>query len=134
MYGRKQEGIFLDTESVVCQIYNDQDVMFGMYGEGDGIYGEMAMEWEELGGKEVPRLKVYDDAWEVLASFQDLLQKLAEVDNQNITQGQFVEILNGCGFEDLTPYNSPYENAPLLNERQELQKRIDEIDEELNAD
>ena len=129
-----KRGFYWIQKAWYAKSINDQHIMFGMYGEGDGIYGEMAMEWEELGGKEVPKLKVYDDGWEVLASFQDLLQRLAEVDNQNITQGQFVEILNGCGFEDLTPYNSPYENAPLLNERQELQERIDEIDEELNAD
>jgi len=129
-----KRGFFWTEKAWYAKSINDQDVMFGMYGDGDGLYGEMAMEWEELGGKEVPKLQVYNDGWEVLASFQDLLQRLAGVNGENITQGQFVEILKGCGFEDLTPYNSPYENAPLLNERQELQKRIDEIDEELNAD
>ena len=129
-----KRGFFWTEKAWYAKSINDQDVMFGMYGDGDGLYGEMAMEWEELGGKEVPKLQVYNDGWEVLVSFQDLLQRLAGVNGENITQGQFVEILKGCGFEDLTPYNSPYENAPLLNERQELQKRIDEIDEELNAD
>jgi len=132
--GECTRGFYWTQEAWYAKTTDDQDITFGMYETDNGTDGEMSMVWEELGDNQVPRLKIYNDAWKVLGSFQDLLQKLAEVDDENITQGQFVGILRECGFEDLTPYKSPYKNAPLLDERNKLQKRIDEIDEELNAD
>jgi len=85
------------------------DIMFGLYdGEFGGTSGEMAMAWEEVGGESTPQLRAYCDSWKVLATFTDLLQKMGEVDNQDITQEQFVYILLDCGFADLTPYESPY--------------------------
>lgn len=59
------------------------------------------MRWLELSGQMTPRLHAYDDAWRVLASFSDdLLQRLAEVDDKNISPEQFIEILKSCGFVD----------------------------------
>lgn len=82
----------------------EKEIGFGLYYINDGCAGEMVMEWENLGGKNVPRFHVYDDGWKALASFTDLIQKLGEVDDENITQEQFVEILLSCGFTDMTPY------------------------------
>jgi len=34
---------------------------------------------------------------------------MGEVDSEDITDEQFVEMLLSCGFKDLTKYESPYE-------------------------
>lgn len=80
------------------------DIMFGMYApDRGGTSGEMVMRWKTFGdGKQVPQLRVYDDAWKVLATFKDVLDELAKVDNKNITQEEFVYLLTKCGFEDFT--------------------------------
>ena len=74
-----------------------------------GTSGEMFIRWEQVGNKRHPQLQVFDDAWSALALFGDLLQKMSEVDNHNISEASFVELLKSCGFEDMTPYDSPYE-------------------------
>ena len=79
------------------------EVMFGFYHKDGGTTGEMSMRWKELGGKEVPKLEVFDDGWHALNEFKDVIQKLADVDNLNINPEQFCEILLDCGFENLTP-------------------------------
>jgi hypothetical protein len=87
------------------------EVNFGLYYRNDGTIGEMSMRWKELGGKLVPRLCVFSDAWKTLASFKDLLDELSNVDNKNISDAEFVEIIKKCGFEDLTKYYDPEEAA-----------------------
>lgn len=81
-----------------------KSISFGMYFPGGGSSGEMRMVWEELAGKETPRLKAYDDSWSALALFTDLIQKMGQADNQDITQDQFIRMIKECGFEDLTQY------------------------------
>lgn len=75
---------------------------FGMYHRDGGTTGEMQMVFEELVVRVVPRLKCYDDGWSALASFTDLIARMGEVDNDNITPDQFREMLLECGFADLT--------------------------------
>lgn len=65
------------------------------------------MEWTELGGMDVPQLRVYDDGWEVLAGFTDLLAEMAEVSDDNITPKLFCEMLIRCGFKDSTLRDDP---------------------------
>jgi hypothetical protein len=87
------------------------EVNFGLYYRHDGTTGEMSMKWEKLGGELVPRLCIFSDAWKTLASFKDLLDELSNVDNKNISDAEFVEIIKKCGFEDLTKYYNPEEAA-----------------------
>lgn len=80
-------------------------ITFGMYYKNDGTPGEMSMKWHNLKGSTlIPKLEVFDDSWKVLASFTDVIQKLGEHDDENITEEQFVQILLECGFTDLTKY------------------------------
>ncbi|MFC1839805.1 hypothetical protein ACFL1N_09505 [Thermodesulfobacteriota bacterium] len=90
----------------------DHTIRFGMFPEdGEGTYGEMCMAWVDIDKEKlVPRLQVFSDAWNMLYTFHDLLKELAKVDNEDISQKQFIEILQKCGFKDLTSYESPYEN------------------------
>jgi len=82
------------------------EVMFGMYHPDGGTSGEMAMEWINLGVSypSVAQLKSFEDSWGVLALFNDLILKLSEFDSKNIQEEEFIEILNKCGFKDLTQY------------------------------
>ncbi len=86
-------------------------VMFGMYLKGDGTDGEMEMEWIELQGKLVPRLKCFEDSWEQLASFSDLIESLGKIDGDCIQEEEFCLLLKKHGFQDFTSYKDPYEDA-----------------------
>ncbi len=91
-------------------------IIFGIYNpKENGPSGEMAIVWETLGNTPIPQLKIFDDAWAVLKSFPDLIDKLAEVDNKNISQKQFIEILLECGFKDSTEYENPEKDTKKMN-------------------
>ena len=76
-------------------------IVFGIYRKEGGTAGEMSMRWSDLGLDSVPYLHCYDDAWNILPEFSDLIAKMAEVNNKNITQDQFIDILLSCGFVDM---------------------------------
>lgn len=88
-------------------------VYFGMYDiENGGTSGEMSMKWIDLGKHGIaltPQLQSFSDSWSALSLFGDLISSLGEVDSQDITQEEFVEMLLNHGFVDVTPYESPYE-------------------------
>jgi hypothetical protein len=87
--------------------YTD-DVTFGMFAIEGGTTGEMAVRWQELGGKSVPQLRVFDDGWSALATFTDLIVELGKFDDRNITPKDFCALLIRLGFEDQTPRQNPY--------------------------
>jgi len=80
-------------------------VMFGIYGINEGTKGEMSMNWEMISDKLVPRLKVYCDALEVLASFKDVIDYLGKFNNYDFTEEEFCTYLDDCGFIDITSYD-----------------------------
>lgn len=83
------------------------EVMIGFYGpDGDqGTSGEFAVRWKMIGGKLTPKLEVYNDAWEALTHFYDLLAEMAS-DPENPTPAEFCELLKRLGLKDLTPRES----------------------------
>lgn len=81
-------------------------VHFGMYHPHGGTSGEMTMQWLMLAGELVPELCCFSDGWSALSLFTDLISELANFDDVNITEAEFVEILDKCGFKDLTPYTN----------------------------
>ena len=90
-------------KSSLCE--GEVDVVhFGLYAvqDGGGTSGEMSVTWTLLGGKVVPQLTVFDDAWDALAQFSDLLSEMAKVDNQQVSAAQFCDMLRRCGFLDIT--------------------------------
>ena len=84
------------------------EVMIGFYGpDGDqGTSGEFAVKWEHLGGKLTPQLCVYDDAWDALTHFSDLLAEMAKLDKMSPSPAEFCELLKRLGMKDLTPRDS----------------------------
>jgi hypothetical protein len=96
------------------------EISFGMYYDGETTdemdTGEMFIRWHDIGDKKmVPRLEAFDDGWFLLHEFSDVLEKLAEVNDQNISQEQFVEILLSCGFKDITAYKNPQSKTVHLS-------------------
>jgi len=87
------------------------DVNFGFYSPRGGTSGEMSVCWHNLGEKweggnkvihVAPRLECYNDAWHALAQFKDVIDAMAEVDDQDITPQEFCHLLERCGFVDAT--------------------------------
>ena len=83
-------------------------VHFGMYHSDGSTSGEMAMEWTELPGAWVPELRVFDDGWNALSLFPDLIERLGDLDDENISDDDFVNLLLELGFEDITEYEDPH--------------------------
>lgn len=82
------------VDSVAIGFYEDN-------GES-GTTGEFAVTWNMLGNKLVPFLKVYDDAWDALAFFSDVLAEMAKLDDKNTSPQEFCEMLKRQGIKDLT--------------------------------
>lgn len=83
------------------------DVSFGLYSKDYGTIGQMGVKWVNLNGKSCPRLECFNDAWGVLSSFSDLIEKLGQVNDMYIQEPEFIGILNSLGFEDITVYQKP---------------------------
>jgi len=84
--------------------------MIGMYADDDrggGTSGEFAIRWLHVGGRQVPRLEVFDDAWNALTRFDDLLKWLASVDGRNVTPRQVADALVSMGVKDMTQRDEP---------------------------
>lgn len=111
------------------------EIHIGFYSPEGGTTGEFTVEWIELSGREVPRLRVFDDAWDVLARMSDLLGRMADLDNQNVTPQAFCKLLLELGFEDRTARKPPSRFSPeqkaLQDERARLQARLDELDRQI---
>lgn len=88
-----------------------EEVVFGHYSPEGGTTGEMKVKWVKLQDYTAPKLEVFNDSWKVLYAFPDVIKSMAEVDSQNITEEQFVAILDSLGFKDLTPYEAPYKGS-----------------------
>ena len=82
-------------------------IMLGYYASEGGTTGECQIRWEHLGGAIVPRLLVFDDAWWLLTDFADLFAHMALADNKNRTPDQVRDMLDACGFKDMTAVARP---------------------------
>ncbi len=92
------------------------EVSFGMYHKDGGTSGEMSIEWIPLAGELCAELKCFEDSWSALSLFTDLIQKMGEIDGENIQEEDFCKLLDSCGFTDLTSYQDPYENKEIPKE------------------
>lgn len=78
----------------------NRDVVFGLYYSDGSCVGEMTMVWEYINGELVPRLNVFCDAWHVLGTFKDVIDRLATMPRK-ITIDEFVQVLRECGFVNM---------------------------------
>lgn len=78
-------------------------VTIGFYSHDGGTSGEFEIEWIELCGNIVPRLKAWDDGWSALYHFNDMLKVMASIDSENISVDDFCTRLEELGIENATP-------------------------------
>jgi len=89
-------------------------ITMGMYRPDGRTNGEVLVEWQELGGNQCAILKVFEDSWNVLSLFNDLIHRMGQVDSELIQEEDFCKLLNECGFTDLTAYTNPHRFLPKM--------------------
>lgn len=78
-------------------------ITIGFYSESTGgTLGEFSLVWKELGGKKAVVLRVYDDAFEVLNEFLDLVVWLKDYNNADLQPSQVIKMLLAHGVKDFT--------------------------------
>ena len=95
-------------------VYHEYDefadeIMIGMYADDGSTAGEFGIRWYEIDPQHghVPRLEAYGVAWHVLAQLYDLLEVMADQNNEKITPDELRELLLSFGYNDLTKYEEP---------------------------
>lgn len=84
------------------------EVCFGFRHKKGGTTGEMYMRWYHSSNSSiVPRLEAWDDSWDALSRFCDVIAGLGALDDQSITPARFCELLDACGFKDVTKAVQP---------------------------
>lgn len=74
--------------------------------DGD-IWGEFEINWMLIGkGESVARISIFDGCWDAFFHCTDLIEKMKEIDGQNISPDDFCKMLVELGFEDLTKSTS----------------------------
>jgi hypothetical protein len=80
-------------------------VIVGMYDlDGGGTSGEFEFEWVLMNNKGIAKLNAFEDSWSSLWQFKDLLEKMNEIDNQEIQEPEFCKLLDSLGILDNTEY------------------------------
>lgn len=83
------------------------EINIGFYHPEGSTTGEFYIRWYSLGNSNVPCLECYDDGWDALWNFKDMLEKLAEIDGTDITPLEMCELLVSLGIEDATEETDP---------------------------
>lgn len=84
------------------------EFMIGMYDVvGGGTTGEFAIRWMKVGGNWTPRLEAFNDSWNALALFGDLLKGLSDLDCERPSPQVIYELLISLGIADLTRRTRP---------------------------
>jgi hypothetical protein len=93
------------AKTALCNTEYIDHVNFGFYSPNGGTSGEMSVKWYPIkqNTPAYPRLECFDDAWHALSQFKDVIDAMAEVDDQSITPEQFCLLLERCDFVDRTP-------------------------------
>jgi len=71
--------------------------------DDQAFIGEFGIEWVYLNGRSVPRLVVFNDGWRALAWCDDLIQRLGELNGQDVPPASLAVVLGELGFDDVTP-------------------------------
>ena len=83
-------------------------ITIGMYHPDGGTSGEFEVEWVNLNSFGVfPQLKCFEDSWNALSYFGDLLGRMSDVGGENISEPDFCKILDSLGISDITEYERP---------------------------
>lgn len=107
-----ERGFIVFSESWYGEIQREygmlDEIVVGMYHPEGGTTGEFCIRWTMLGDKVTPKLEVFNDAWDALQRFGDMLAWMASVDSQHISPQAFAEALRGIGIKDFTQRSNPH--------------------------
>ena len=87
----------------VVRIEGVEEIMLGVECIEGGCLGELAIRWYMLGGKPVPRLEVYDDAWPLTQTptFAAVMKELTQMSRHHEpTPDEVSALLIAHGFTD----------------------------------
>lgn len=104
------QSYYADTRmSVKERAEGFDEIVLGYYAPEGGTIGELCIRWRPLEANKppAPRLEAFDDSWHALASFKDVLDALAELDDTRPSVKEVVSVLLKCGFTDATQRESP---------------------------
>jgi hypothetical protein len=107
------KGFYIYSRSWYAQAGHPKEIMIGLYHPEGGCTAEFGIRWFEQGGRSVPRLEIFDDAWKFFFQLQEL-RALAQFDQKNATEQQIVDFLLKSGFTDLTKYDGPKPQKPTI--------------------
>lgn len=79
-------------------------VTIGFYSPEGGTTGEFCVKWMDLMGNLTPRLYAFDDGWNALYNFMDMLKMMSEL-GDCVAPEDFCKKLESLGIEDATPIN-----------------------------
>jgi hypothetical protein len=78
------------------------EITIGLYGEDGSTVGEFHIEWIRLGNTVSPKLIAFDDSWNALWFFLDVLEGLSKLDNLDTPPEDICNLLIKCNVEDVT--------------------------------
>jgi hypothetical protein len=78
-------------------------ITMGFYDAQGGTTGEFTIDWIKLSGEWTPELKVFEDAFDALYEFSDILKELAKLDGTNPHPNIIADLLISLNVKDRTP-------------------------------
>jgi len=105
------------------------EIMMALHSPEGGAQGEFAMRWGILGGKLTPQIQAYSDSWIVLSCMSDLIDTLAEHDDEDITPEQLIQILESLDFINTDSYDGDYLPQERFLAYQTKRKRTKKLDQ-----
>ena len=101
---KHKKGFYLLSEcwygasALAASKYNDEILIH--FGKDEDNKGEFNIKWSTLAGDNVPKLEVYDDAWDTLADMPELIALLKTCSDENISPLGMKNKLLSIGYED----------------------------------
>lgn len=105
------------------------EIMMALHSPSGGVQGEFAMRWSKLGGRLVPQLQAYSDSWIALHCMSDLIEVLAEHDDEDITPDELIQILESLDFINTDSYQGDYLPEERFQAYQIKRKRKSKLDQ-----
>lgn len=105
------------------------EIMVSLASRGGGSSGEFGFRWYSLSGRQVPRLEVFEDAWDALREVNArtdgrFLEELAAMDGKDPQPNEVNTWLLSLGFKDRTQREDPDRQNP---EEAEVDRLVSEI-------
>lgn len=99
-----EKGFHVSHKAWYKNIISTPSISIGMYQDDGSTTGEFSISWEELGGELVPRINMYDDAWDLFKTMAELFSALPEMNDTKPSPDGVIKLLKSLGYKDLTKY------------------------------